>query len=405
MTRKTVENASPPMLTPPRVGLFLPSIEMGGTANSVTILAKGLTELGYRCTLVATSCLPGTAFDRVSETMSEHSIPVIAPARGRRWMRDRFRITFEVACTFDLTINNHSEELRHLSPLLSGSVPQISIIRGVSPTNIRGAMCSSLHLEALVAISPVVYSKLVEEAQCNIELIPNSVTVPHGPLPALALPIRLAYVGRLSQEEKNSLILPDIVAELKRSGIVHELLIIGDGPTRSELELRFNAMGAGDSVRIVGALSPHSAANLMRTCQFVIVPSNHEGFGLVVAEAMACGALPIVSPLEVFTWILGDTATFLQTRTNTPDEYAKIILKLAAAPEVFLGLQQSNLARQNSLFSPDRMIEAYNRLITGILASRSRSGPLPKWQLPRQLPWRIRLRCSHAYRFLQCLRR
>ncbi len=96
---------------------------------------------------------------------------------------------------------------------------------------------------------------------------------------------RAVFVGRLSPEKHAA----DAVAaidRLVRSGRLTELLVVGDGPERSELERR----AAGLPVRFVGHVGDRrQVASMLRRADVAIVPSPNETFGLAALEAMASG--------------------------------------------------------------------------------------------------------------------
>ncbi|QDT15493.1 glycosyltransferase [Alienimonas californiensis] len=66
----------------------------------------------------------------------------------------------------------------------------------------------------------------------------------------------------------------------------------------------------GDSVRQLSGLSRTALATLYRRSQTALQPSASEGFGLPVAEALACGAKVIASDLPVLREVGGPLATF-----------------------------------------------------------------------------------------------
>ncbi|MDA0163863.1 glycosyltransferase family 4 protein [Solirubrobacter ginsenosidimutans] len=69
------------------------------------------------------------------------------------------------------------------------------------------------------------------------------------------------------------------------------LLIAGDGPLRGALEER-----AGTGVQILGRIGEDELTDLYRAADVGVVPTlAHEGFGLVVIEAAACGTPSIVT--------------------------------------------------------------------------------------------------------------
>ncbi len=70
------------------------------------------------------------------------------------------------------------------------------------------------------------------------------------------------------------------------------LVILGKGPLQTELEQYAERLGIHDAVHFFGFVANPWAA--MRSCDLFVLGSRHEGFGLVVAEAVALG-LPVVA--------------------------------------------------------------------------------------------------------------
>lgn len=74
------------------------------------------------------------------------------------------------------------------------------------------------------------------------------------------------------------------------------LLIAGDGPLRDALAAAVPARGLGDAVRLLGRISEPQLVDCYRAADVAVAPTlEHEGFGLVVIEAAACGTPTIVT--------------------------------------------------------------------------------------------------------------
>jgi len=74
------------------------------------------------------------------------------------------------------------------------------------------------------------------------------------------------------------------------------LLIAGDGPLRGALERTAAERGLGDSVKLLGRVDEADLVRLYQAADVAVVPTvEHEGFGLVVLEAAACGTPSIVT--------------------------------------------------------------------------------------------------------------
>lgn len=96
-------------------------------------------------------------------------------------------------------------------------------------------------------------------------------------------PLLLA-VGRLWEQKDYPNLLRAFAA--LQAGASPQLVIVGDGPLRDELEVLADSLGVKDRVRFLGVR--HDVPALISACDLFVLSSAWEGFGLVVAEAMAC---------------------------------------------------------------------------------------------------------------------
>lgn len=75
-----------------------------------------------------------------------------------------------------------------------------------------------------------------------------------------------------------------------------QLLIAGDGEQRSALEEQIRALALDGRVRLLGPVSDDTLVALYKAADVNVVPTrSHEGFGLVLLEAAACGTPSIVT--------------------------------------------------------------------------------------------------------------
>lgn len=73
-----------------------------------------------------------------------------------------------------------------------------------------------------------------------------------------------------------------------------EFRIGGDGPQREAYQAKAYAMGLGDRVRWLGYINRAQAPALFSDCHIFVMPSRHETFGVVYAEAIASGK-PVIA--------------------------------------------------------------------------------------------------------------
>ena len=99
-------------------------------------------------------------------------------------------------------------------------------------------------------------------------------------------PPRLICVGRLC-EAKGQLLLIEAAALLADKGIAFELVLVGDGPMRQEIEDLVKKCGLGARVRITGWISSSEVREEILAARALVLPSFAEGLPVVIMEAMA----------------------------------------------------------------------------------------------------------------------
>ena len=102
---------------------------------------------------------------------------------------------------------------------------------------------------------------------------------------------RLVSMGRLTHAKGHDALIAAF-ADVARDHASWDLLILGEGEDREALERLVDQLGLEGRVRLPGAV-PDPFPTLRR-CEIFVLASRWEGFGNVLAEAMACG-LPVIA--------------------------------------------------------------------------------------------------------------
>lgn len=121
------------------------------------------------------------------------------------------------------------------------------------------------------------------------------------PLPAAAsagmsAPYAL-IVGRMASREryKGHDDVLDVWPRVARAVPGAKLVIVGDGNDRPRLAEKAAGLGLNGDVRFEGVVGAERLAALYRDASVFVMPSPHEGFGLVYVEAMSAGVPCIVA--------------------------------------------------------------------------------------------------------------
>lgn len=152
------------------------------------------------------------------------------------------------------------------------------------------------------AITEAVRDDVLRQApKSNVEVVSNGIDISRiamrqeGRLPSGEF--RIVQSGRLLYSKKGQDILIRALARLRTlmPGMRFTVDFLGDGPDRRELAELAQSLGVASQVRFTGALSRSKVYAAYAGYDMMVHPARFEGFGLIVAEAMAAG-LPVAVP-------------------------------------------------------------------------------------------------------------
>lgn len=110
-----------------------------------------------------------------------------------------------------------------------------------------------------------------------------------------------------------------------------KLVLIGARDKGEEVLVReIRRQGLQDDVVLLGWIPFEDVPLIYRGCEAFVFPTLHEGFGLPVVEAMACGVPVICSRIEPLPEVAGDAALFVDPRD--PEDIGKAIVSLLSDP-------------------------------------------------------------------------
>jgi colanic acid/amylovoran biosynthesis glycosyltransferase len=128
----------------------------------------------------------------------------------------------------------------------------------------------------------------VQVVHCGLE--PLNFAGPATPVPSAR---RLVCVGRLC-EQKGQLLLVEAARGLAQRGVKFELVLVGDGEMRPDIEAYIALHHLNSIVRVTGRISSEQVRVEMLSARALVLPSFAEGLPMVIMEAMAMGR-PVIS--------------------------------------------------------------------------------------------------------------
>jgi glycosyltransferase involved in cell wall biosynthesis len=180
----------------------------------------------------------------------------------------------------------------------------------------------------------------------------------------------IGFLSRLVMD-KGLDVFSDAIDELRRRGIKHRVLVIGEGPARGWFEARLP-----DAV-FTGHLSGPELACAVATMDTLFFPSVTESFGNVTLEAMAC-AVPVVAAAATGSSnLVEDRVSGRLIRPGAVHEFAEALRTYAEQPDLRArhGAAGELRSRDFSWDSINQVVaDTYLRLIRQKTAQRVRLG-------------------------------
>lgn len=145
------------------------------------------------------------------------------------------------------------------------------------------------------------------------------------------------FAGRI-QPLKAPDVLVRALAEMAGRGRQVPLLVILGGPSGggrplAELEHLAAHLGVADRISIRPPVPRARLAQWYRAADLVAVPSRSESFGLVAAEAQACGTPVVAAGVGGLRTVVADGVSGVLVRGHNPAEWAGVLADLLADPE------------------------------------------------------------------------
>jgi glycosyltransferase involved in cell wall biosynthesis len=169
----------------------------------------------------------------------------------------------------------------------------------------------------------------------------------------------IGYLGRLAHQ-KNPLFFLDVVAAVAPKIPNLRVLMIGDGALRSAVERKIMELGLQHIVILAGMRS--DVAQLLKgAIDVLLVPSHHEGLGLVAVEAQAAGVRCLVSDVVPEEADLVPSLVRRLSLSESVSGWASEVLDLYQTPSIVTPENALTLV-QHSTFSITRSIQALSQL-------------------------------------------
>ncbi len=363
-----------------RILLLNTDLEIGGTPTVVRELAVRLHRPPD--VHVEVACLSN--WGPVAEQIRAAGVTVTALGLTRSWQLPR------AVSGLRWLVREHSIDtvfsfLVHanvVAALALRKLPHVRFIQSIQTTQPRPRWHWRLQrmvqtAERTVVPSPSAARVAAERAgpaADRVAVIPNAVDV--ASLAAIApdgnaatsrarpeeMATRVGFLGRLDPIKRVDLLIR-AMRRLAGTHLTHfSLHVFGDGPLRRRLELLARTELA-PQVEFVFHGAVASPAEALKQIDILVLPSDAEGFGMVLIEAMAARVPVVATDVPGIRDVVRHERTGLLVPPGSPAALAAAIRRVSEDPALAQALVRNGLAEVREKYSWESVLPQYRKLL------------------------------------------
>lgn len=174
----------------------------------------------------------------------------------------------------------------------------------------------------------------------------------------------LVIVGRLTTQKGHRYLLEALPAIVEKFPKLRLLIVGDDSPfdtsTKEETFQLVDTLRLMENVVFLGERK--DVPELLCAADIFVLPSLWEGFGLVIAEAMAAGKPIVASKVDGIPEVVEDGVTGILVPPKEPKALANAILYLLSNPNKAKEMGQAGKERVERYFSVDKMVRKWDVL-------------------------------------------
>jgi N-acetyl-alpha-D-glucosaminyl L-malate synthase BshA len=208
-------------------------------------------------------------------------------------------------------------------------------------------------------------------SNCKVDVIPNFVNLeeyrpdPAANRTALA-PEGHKVISHISnfREVKRVKDVIRIFARIRKA-LPATLVMVGDGPDRTDAEREAETLGVSESVNFIGRFD--RVASILQATDLFLLPSQTESFGLAALEAMACGAPAVASRSGGLPEVIDDGVSDILEPPGSVEAMGRRAVELLQDPARHKSMAAAAVRKANT-FSADAVVPMYEQLYAEVVA-------------------------------------
>ncbi len=197
----------------------------------------------------------------------------------------------------------------------------------------------------------------------------------------------IGTVCRLVEPKKGISVLLQALGRLRtrHSGLLWQVLIVGDGPARGMLEALRDDLGLSSSVVFAGAR--RDVSRVLPLLDVFVLPSLYEGFGIALLEAMAAGKPVIASNVGGIPEFVNPGETGILVEPGNADVLAEAIEQVLTNRDRAKRMGANARAMIRQRFDIASVVRQHEEVYETAMAEASKPMTVPAASMSRPSGW------------------
>ncbi len=259
------------------------------------------------------------------------------------------RLAAELGVAFTFTA--HRYDIYAKAPAdLADRIDAAAAVVTVSRANVR-------HLTRTYGVSP----RKLHVIPCGIDVHRFS------PVPRADRSPLIVCVARLKPIKNHTLLL-EACALLAARGVPFRCVLVGDGPSRPEVEEARDRLGLGDTVELAGPAEQGEVLSWWQRASVAVLTSEYEGVPVSLMEAAACGVPAVATSVGGVPELIEDGVTGLLAPAGDAEAVAERLERLLLDPALAARLGAEALRRVECEYTVARQVDRLLAVWNGALS-------------------------------------
>jgi glycosyltransferase involved in cell wall biosynthesis len=355
---------------------------LSGVTTVYQVVGGGLRKLGWEVLGVAAG---GEAGSKIDSRFADEYLEILSPGNSDvcaaaaefiRWVRER---------EIDLIFCAEQMFALAAAPALPAQVKLITRSGTITRRSYELATAQLSRTSKIIVETPRQQSDLIERWEVPPEkcaVIPGGVELEAfnpGAIRDFQGSLRLVCLGRLDENQKAVMMLPQIASRLTKSGVDFHLHIVGEGPDGDRLREAFGQAKLLNCATFHGYLPRMESLPILQRAHLLVLPSRYEGHSWALLETMACGCVPVVSRIAGGTdFVVEHGVNGILCSVGNIAAFAEEIESLSTDRQRLAHLSAAAAETIRDRFSLDRVVRDHDVLFQSVLAQEPmRHTPIP----------------------------